>query len=104
MNEPAAAAVPLTSKQRKFLRGLAHPLRPVLHVGQSGLTGAVVAAVGRALLDHELIKVRFLDPEDKRTMAELLAEETGSALCGLVGHTAILYRAHPAKPTIELPG
>lgn len=102
-DDPAATAQPLGSKQRKFLRGLAHPMRPVLHVGQAGITEAVIAAVDRALLDHELVKVRLLDPEDKRTMADMLAEETHAALCGLVGHTVILYRAHPEKPKIQLP-
>lgn len=93
----------LTSKQRKYLRGLAHPLRPVTHVGQAGITAGVIGAVGIALADHELIKVRLLEPEDKRTMAELLATETASELCGLVGHTVILYRRHPEKPKIVLP-
>ncbi|MBK7972744.1 MAG: ribosome assembly RNA-binding protein YhbY [Deltaproteobacteria bacterium] len=93
----------LTSKQRKHLRGLAHPLRPVAHVGQAGITAGVVAAVGIALTDHELIKVRLLEPEDKRAMAQELAAETASELCGLVGHTVILYRRHPEKPKIELP-
>jgi RNA-binding protein len=93
----------LSGKQRKYLRGLAHPLRPVVHIGQAGVTEAIVRAVDRALLDHELIKVRLLEPEDKRAMAKVLADRATAAMCGLVGHTVILYRAHPEKPKIELP-
>ncbi|MFN7954891.1 MAG: ribosome assembly RNA-binding protein YhbY [bacterium] len=93
----------LTAKQRKFLRGLAHPLRPVTQVGLAGISEGVIGAVSAALTDHELIKVRLLDPADKRAMAGQLAEATRAELCGLVGHTVILYRRHPEKPRIELP-
>jgi len=95
--------VALSSTQRKYLRGLAHPLRPVVQIGHRGITDSVLAAVEQALLDHELIKVRMHEPEDKRTMAAELARRSASELCGLVGHTAILYRCHPDEPTIELP-
>jgi RNA-binding protein len=74
-----------------------------VQVGQSGLTEAVVAAVQSALLDHELVKVRLLKPENKKAMARELAERTKAELCGLVGHTVILYRAHPEEPRLRLP-
>ena len=89
--------------QRKHLRGLAHSLKPVVHVGGGGLSEAVVRQVDEALGDHELIKVRLQEPEDKKAMATELAERTGSALCGLVGHTVILYRPDPEEPAIRLP-
>jgi len=89
--------------QRKYLRGLAHKLNPIVQVGQSGVTEAVLEAAEAALLDHELIKVRLREPEDKKGMSEALATGTKSELCGLVGHTAILYKAHPKKPKIKLP-
>jgi len=89
--------------QRKWLRGRAHDLKPLVQVGQSGVTDAVIDAMAQALLDHELIKVRLHEPEDKKGMAAELAERSGAELCGLVGHTVILYRAHPKKPVIELP-
>jgi RNA-binding protein len=90
----------LTSRQRKRLRGLAHALEPVVRVGQAGVTDAVVDAVDRALLAHELIKVRLREPEDKKAESAALAERTGAALCGLLGHTAIYYRPHPDQPRI----
>lgn len=89
--------------QRKYLRGLAHDLKPIVQVGQAGATAAVVQAVDAALGDHELVKVRMREPEDKRALAAELAERTGAEACGLVGHTLILYRRHPDKPTIILP-
>jgi RNA-binding protein len=89
--------------QRTYLRGLAHGLKPVVQVGHEGVTEAVVEAVSRALLDHELIKVRLHEPEDKQQMANQLASDCDAHLCGLVGHTVILYRPHPDKPKITLP-
>ena len=99
-----SAAVPLTltSRQRKHLRGLAHSLEPVVQVGQAGVTDAVLRNVDEALLAHELVKVRLHEPEDKHGDAARLAEGSGAALCGLVGHTVILYRPHPEKPRIVL--
>jgi RNA-binding protein len=93
----------LTGHQRRYLRGLAHPLKPVVRVGKGGVTDSVALAVERALVDHELVKVRMLRPEDKRGCARLLADRCGAHLCGLVGHTVILYRAHPETPRIRLP-
>ncbi|MCC6749173.1 MAG: YhbY family RNA-binding protein [Deltaproteobacteria bacterium] len=94
---------PLRGFQRRFLRAQAHALRPVVQVGRAGITDGVVEAAGQALLDHELIKVRLDEPEEKKEMATDLASRTGSHLCGLVGHTVILYRAHPEKPKLAVP-
>jgi len=96
-------APPLEGFQRKALRARAHGLSPVAQVGSAGLTERVVAAVDAALRDHELVKVRMLQPPDKKAMASALAQATGAALCGLVGHTAILYRPDPEAPQQGLP-
>lgn len=88
--------------QRKRLRALAHHLEPVVRVGHAGVTDGVVEATARALHDHELIKVRLYEPEDKRAMAGELASRTGAALCGLLGHTVVLYRRHPDRPRIGI--
>jgi RNA-binding protein len=100
MKPPAST---LKGFQRRYLRGLAHKLNPVVQVGHSGITDAVIAATNAALLVHELIKVKMEQPEDKKTMAADLAGQAGAELCGLVGHVAILYRRHPEKPKIKIP-
>jgi len=103
-NSPESARSPeLASFQRKALRGLANPLRPVVHVGEAGVSDAVLRALDDALLAHELVKVRLLAPEDKKATARAIADESGAALCGLVGHTVILYRPNPDNPRIVLP-
>jgi len=85
----------MTTKEKKSLRGQAHSLKPVVQLGQQGLSDNVVGAVTAALLQHELIKVRMQEPEDKVRLATSLAEKTESLVCGLIGHTVILYKAHP---------
>ena len=93
----------LTPHQKSYLRGLAHSHKPVVLLGDAGLTDGVVEAVDRALLDHELIKVRLRRPEDKQALAEALAARSHATLCGLIGHTVILYKPHPKKPKLHLP-
>lgn len=90
----------LTGRQRKALRGLAHGLEPLIHVGSAGVTDSVLHAADKALLEHELIKVRLHEPAAKRADAQVLAAGTEAALCGLVGHVVILYRPHPETPKI----
>lgn len=106
MTTPPAPAQqpPLTGRQRRWLRGRANPLRPLVHAGGDGLGRAVVEATAAALADHELVKVRLHDPDDKKALARQLAAATGSALCGLVGHTVILYRRNAERPRLEVPG
>ena len=94
-----------TGKQRRYLRGLAHSLRPIVHVGQRGLTDQVVRQVGTALDDQELIKVKLgaeCPTGRKEAGAELVAR-TGCELAGTIGKVLILYRPHPEKPRIVLP-
>lgn len=94
---------PLAGFQRKHLRGLAHSYKPVVQIGKAGLTEELVTTVRRALEDHELIKVSMTKPKDKKGMSAELAERAGAHLCGLLGHTIILYRARAKKPTIRVP-
>jgi RNA-binding protein len=103
MAERGSAPVALAGYQRQYLKGLAHALRPVVQVGDKGVTVEVVAAVAAALRDHELIKVRLHEPDDKQTMAATLADACDATLCGLVGHTVILYKRHPKAPKIKVP-
>jgi RNA-binding protein len=96
----------LTGAQRKYLRGMAHHLKPVVQMGKNGLTDSVVESIDKALADHELIKVRISAAGDaKNEMADEIAERTVSTWVGMVGFVVILYRqqADPEKQTIELP-
>lgn len=95
----------LTSKQRKYLRGLAHDLKPVVQIGQRGLTESVARQIDGALEDHELVKVRLAaeSPIDRDEAAAQLSERVGCDVAGAIGHVLILFRAHPETPRIRLP-
>jgi RNA-binding protein len=95
----------LSAKQRRHLRALAHNLRPLAHIGKEGVSAGVVAAVKQALLDHELVKVKFQDGSglDRHQAAELTAKQTGSQIAQVLGNVILLYRPHPDEPTIVLP-
>jgi RNA-binding protein len=101
---PSAAPAPtLDGAQRRHLRSLAHPLKPIVFVGEGGVSPAVLTALDEALTAHELVKVRLRQPSNKKEAAARLADASGSALCGVVGHTVVLYRPDPTEPKIELP-
>ncbi|MGH0032922.1 MAG: YhbY family RNA-binding protein [Myxococcota bacterium] len=102
--ETAAPAPDLTGAQRRTLRRLAHPLRPVVQLGGTGLSDGVLGAIDQALADHELIKLKLLGERDERqALARDAAARTGSALAGMVGRVAILYRpaADPERRRID---
>jgi RNA-binding protein len=94
----------LTSKQRQYLKGLAHSLPPVVRVGRGGASPAVIEETKRSLASHELIKVR-IDTDDstkRRALAEEVARACDAELAGSIGKLAILYRARDEKPDITL--
>ena len=98
----------LKGSQRKYLRGLAHPLNPSAIVGQKGVTQALVDEIDMALTAGELIKIRFQDHKEKEVKAALVEEICSRNHChlaGMIGHVAILYRRHPdpEKRRIKLP-
>jgi RNA-binding protein len=96
----------LTPKQKQFLKGLAHPLSPLVRIGKGGLTDAVIAETKNALAAHELIKVRIELDESatRKELATRLAQATDAHLAGTIGKIAMLYRAREEKPKIVLPG
>lgn len=95
----------LTGKQRQFLKGLAHPLSPIVRIGKGGMTESVVAETKKALDSHELIKVRLDvdDSKERKAMADQLATAADAHLAGTVGKIAILYRERDEEPAIKLP-
>ena len=95
----------LTAKQKQFLKGLAHPLSPVVRVGKGGVTEAVVTETKKSLDAHELIKVRIEadDSAAREELAQKLAVAADAHVAATIGKTAILYRAREEKPKIKLP-
>jgi RNA-binding protein len=95
----------LTEKQKKHLRRLAHPMNPIVMLGNAGLTDAVVAELDRALTDHELVKVsaRVGDRDVRNEALATLADRTTSELVQRIGHVGVFYRRHKELAKILLP-
>lgn len=94
--------------QKRYLRGRAHNLKPVVLVGQKGVSEELIRSVDEALTAHELIKVRFNENKkkpQKLAMSDEIRLKTGCAVAGMVGHTVILYRPNPDpdKRRVRLP-
>lgn len=100
------ASMELTGKQRKHLRGLAHGLKPLIHVGGKGLTPELLHQLDEALEHHELVKIKFLDFKDeKNELTAEMASKLGCAEAGTIGHHVIVYRParDPEKRSIKIP-
>ena len=88
----------LAIKQKKYLKGLAHPLSPVVIIGKEGLTEGIIATIKAELHHHELIKVKIGSNSevDKNEAAEIIPGRTASSLVQLIGKTIVLF-----KPNLE---
>ncbi len=94
--------IELSSGQRRKLKSLAHHLDPVVMVGQKGFTESLSKAVDKALSDHELIKIKFVDFKDeKRELTGEIVSSVNAGLVGIIGNIAILYRENPDIPAKE---
>ncbi|MCE1915080.1 ribosome assembly RNA-binding protein YhbY, partial [Enterobacter hormaechei] len=84
----------LNKKQVQHLKSLAHPLKPVVMIGNNGLTEGVLAEIEQTLSHHELIKVKIAgeDRETKNLIADAIVRETGAYNVQVIGKTLVLYR------------
>jgi len=97
----------LSEAQKKYLRGLGHQLKPVIMIGESGLTEAVGQEFESAIMHHELIKtsVRVGDREARDQVIAKLCTDHSVQLVQRIGNMALLYRENPEKKKrIRLPG
>ena len=94
----------LSTKQKQFLKGLAHHLSPVVMLGGNGLTEGVLAEIDNALNHHALIKVKIAgaDRETKQLIIDAIVRETQSSNVQTIGHILVLYRPSE-EGKIQLP-
>lgn len=98
----------MKGKERAELRAEAHHLEPLVHVGVSGATDAVLHTVDDALRTHELVKVAIGRHEglDPRALARALAESLGADVIQVIGRKVTFYRHNPElwkKPRLSPP-
>jgi len=97
--------MPLSSFQKRYLRGLAHSLSPVVMLGQKGVTPSVLGELKVAIDHHELIKVKLAggDRDERKAQIEALCGPSGAELVQTIGHTATLWRRNEKEPKLPLP-
>jgi RNA-binding protein len=91
--------MPITEKQKRWLKKQTHHLKPVVTVGQHGITDAVLLELDQAFSHHELLKVKLNggDRDERDAAIALIGERTEAVLVGRIGHVASFYRANPEK-------
>ncbi|MEO7875548.1 MAG: ribosome assembly RNA-binding protein YhbY [Dokdonella sp.] len=96
---------PLTNSQKRYLRGLAHDLKPVILVGQKGVTESLLAELDAALSFHELIKVKLAedDREARKSSIEQIRASSSSEIIQTIGKVACFYRRNPDRAQFSLP-
>ena len=97
--------MPLTSKERAALRGEAHHLTALVHVGHQGLTPAIHQTIDDALRTKVLVKIQFTKTADVnlKTAAGELANAVGAEVVQVIGRTVSLFRENPELEKTALP-
>lgn len=92
----------ITPRERSTLRAAAHPLRPVVLIGDAGLTDAVLKEIELNLNAHGLIKVRAgsQEREDREAMLATICDTLSCATVHHLGKMLILYRPGSTKPAV----
>ena len=95
----------LSEAQKKHLRGLGHGLKPLIIVGDSGLSDSLMAEFEATLAHHELIKVsvRVGDRQARDSIIEELCSAGSASLVQRVGNMALFYRENSEKKKIVIP-
>ena len=104
--EEVVQPMAISRKQQRHLTTLAHPMKPVVSIGQAGLTEGVLNELEQTLKAHELIKVRVNagDRELRDRMIQRICAQRSCELVQRIGHVAVLYRENPKKKNrIALP-
>lgn len=94
----------LSNKQKQHLKGLAHSIKPVVQLGNNGLTEGVLAEIEGAINHHELIKIKIPtdDKEEKALIIDAIVRETGAIKVNAIGHVLVLFKQSDEKK-IEIP-
>lgn len=92
------------NKQIRHLRSLAHGLKPLVIVGDKGLTQAVIDEINSTIATHELIKVKVRTEErtDREQIINTITKRTASEKVQQIGHIVTLFKRNK-EAKIALP-
>jgi len=96
--------LPLTVSERLALKGRAHDLKPIVMIGNAGLTDAVLKEIAQTLFTHELIKIRVLSDEraSRKALMEIICTQLEATPVQLIGKILVVYKPNPELHQIEL--
>jgi RNA-binding protein len=95
----------LSESQKKILRGLGHSLKPVITVGDAGLSESLMNEFESTIAHHELIKVRIRAPDrlQRDSIIDDLCKRGSANLVTRIGNVALMFRQNTQKPRIVIP-
>lgn len=95
----------ITSKQRSYLRSLAHNIDPTVYIGKAGVTDNVIKEIDQCLEARELVKIKLQEGADldAKTAANDLALELRAEFVQAIGRKFTLYRESKENKKIDLP-
>ena len=95
----------ISSKQRSYLKGLAHQVDPTVYIGKQGLTENVVKEIDTGLICRELVKIKLQEGADlsPKEVASEMADKLGAEFVQAIGRKFVLYRESKDNKQIELP-
>jgi len=84
----------LTTNQKKYLRGIAHGLNPMIIIGANGVTESLMAELDSTLEHHEILKIKMAsaDRDDRKQIVDYILEQTGALLVQTIGKICVIYR------------
>ncbi|MEO7360898.1 MAG: YhbY family RNA-binding protein [Gemmatimonadaceae bacterium] len=87
----------MTGKDRAALRAEAHHLKPLVHVGHSGLTPALLSSLDDVLRTHELVKAQVAQAGElsAKDAAHEVAQLMKAEVIQVIGRTFTVYRENP---------
>lgn len=95
----------ITSKQRSYLRSIAHDMQPIFQIGKGGIEESMLKQIDEALEARELLKIKVLNNSglEAREASDIICEELNCEGIQAIGSKIVLYRRSVKKPKIELP-
>ena len=93
----------LNTHQLKFLKAQAHSLKPVVLLGNDGLSDSVIKEIDSSIEHHELIKIKVNAGDDRKEQAQMAADKVNAQLVSLVGRVAVLFRQNKDGSRFILP-
>ena len=84
----------LTTSQKKYLRGIAHNINPMIIIGANGVTESLMKELESTLEHHEILKIKMAsaDRDDRKQIVDYILEQTGALLVQSIGKICVIYR------------